>query len=79
MLPLCLNHRLRKDVLDDVDTAGLQVQLAWQRITDPKAAQKMQAEKAKREAAKAEKEQEKEEKDKAEEPKKAGSWSGLPL
>jgi magnesium chelatase subunit I len=84
VLGMCLNHRLRKDVLDEIDT-GVRVQIAWQRITDPKAAQKARLE---REAT------ERQEAEKAAgtcgsssgagdaqdgSDKKAGSWSGLPF
>lgn len=70
VLGVCLNHRLRKDVLDDID-GGLKVQLAWRAVTDPAAAERVRVAKeqaAKKEAAAA-----------AEAPKKAGSWSGLPV
>jgi magnesium chelatase subunit I len=69
VLGICLNHRLRKDVLDDIDS-GVRVILAWQRVTDPKAAEKARV--AKLAAEK------KEEAAQATE-KKAGSWSGLPF
>ena len=65
---LCLNHRLRKDVLDVID-GGAKVALAWRRVSDPARAEreaKAAAEKASVEAA-------------AEAGKtKAGSWGGLP-
>jgi magnesium chelatase subunit I len=33
----CLNHRLRKDALDEVDTAGFKVSLAWRKVIEPQA------------------------------------------
>ena len=62
---MCLNHRLRKDVLDVIDT-GAKVALAWRRVTNPKAAAEAEA-KAKEAAAEA-----------AAAAKKPGSWGGLP-
>ena len=62
---MCLNHRLRKDVLDIIDT-GAKVALAWRRVTNPRAAAAEEA--AKKEAAA----------DAAAAGKKAGSWGGLP-
>jgi len=62
---MCLNHRLRKDVLDTID-GGAKVALAWRRVTDPARAEreaKAAAEKAAADAAAS---------------KKAGSWGGLP-
>ena len=64
---LCLNHRLRKDVLDVID-GGAKVALAWRRVTDPaRAEREAKAAAAEREKAAAE----------ATKPK-AGSWGGLP-
>ena len=71
VLGVCLNHRLRKDVMDEIDS-GIKVQLAWQRVTDPKAAERARVAEeaaAKKAAAAAEGGGE----------KKAGSWSGLPI
>jgi magnesium chelatase subunit I len=70
VLGICLNHRLRKDVLDEIDS-GIKVLLAWQRVTDPKAAERarVQQQAADKSAAAAS----------ADAPKKAGSWSGLPV
>lgn len=62
---MCLNHRLRKDVLDIIDT-GAKVALAWRRVTNPRAAAAEEA--AKKEAAA----------EAATAGKKAGSWGGLP-
>jgi magnesium chelatase subunit I len=81
VLGICLAHRLRKDVLDDLDN-GFKVQIAWQQVTDPKAAEKarLKREEAERRAAEA-----------AAvlegagggggggAAKKSGSWSGLPF
>ena len=61
--------RLRKDVLDQIDT-GTKVQLAFQRVTNPEKAKQAEA------AKKAKEEQEKNENQRA--GKKAGSWGGLP-
>lgn len=60
--------RLRKDVLDQIDT-GTKVQLAFQRITNPEKAKQAEA------AKKAEEEKQKADKRSG---KKAGSWGGLP-
>lgn len=71
VLGVCLNHRLRKDVMDEIDS-GIKVQIAWQRVTDPAAAERARVAEeaaAKKEAAAAE----------AATEKKAGSWSGLPF
>ena len=35
MLGLCLSHRLRKDVLDDMDMGGIKVQMAWKKVMEP--------------------------------------------
>ena len=69
VLGICLNHRLRKDVMDDIDT-GVKVAMAWRRIMDPAAAEK--ADLARKEA-----EQRAEKAAKAAGGKK-GSWGGLP-
>eukprot|EP00892_Ulva_mutabilis_P003071 jgi/Ulvmu1/12765/UM096_0006.1 len=73
VLGVCLNHRLRKDVMDEID-GGLKVQLAWRRVTDPKAAEKarVQEEAAAKKAAEGAAAGEAGE-------KKAGSWGGLPF
>lgn len=73
VLGVCLNHRLRKDVMDEIDS-GIKVQIAWQRVTDPKAAERarVQEEVAAKKAADAQAAGESGE-------KKAGSWSGLPF
>ncbi|EIE25814.1 magnesium-chelatase subunit [Coccomyxa subellipsoidea C-169] len=69
VIGLCLNHRLRKDPLETIDS-GTKVALAFRRITDPQRAAK--EEKAKKEAeAAAAKAAEKAN-------KKAGAWGGLP-
>ena len=65
VIGLCLNHRLRKDVLDSID-GGYKVALAFRRVTNPAAAEREAKEAA--DKAKAE----------AEGAKKAGSWGGLP-
>ena len=70
VLGVCLNHRLRKDVLDDIDS-GLKVQLAWRAVTDPAAAERARV--AKEQAAK------KEADAAAEAPQKKGAWGGLPV
>ena len=67
--PLCLNHRMRKDPLDPIDS-GDKVRLGLRRVLNPKAAAadakaKAAAEAAAKEAAKAA-------------GKKAGAWGGLP-
>lgn len=65
---MCLNHRLRKDVLDEIDT-GTKVALAWRRVTNPRAAAAdAEAKAAAAAAAEAA----------AAANKKAGSWGGLP-
>ena len=65
---MCLNHRLRKDVLDVIDT-GAKVALAWRRVTNPRAAEADAKAKADADAAAAEA---------AKPAKKAGAWGGLP-
>lgn len=77
VLGVCLNHRLRKDVLDDIDS-GFKVQIAWQRVADPKAAEKarVQKEAAEKKAAAA---QGGASANGAGGDKKAGSWGGLPF
>ena len=67
--PLCLNHRMRKDPLDPIDS-GDKVRLGLRRVLNPKAAAaeakaEAEAEAAAKEAAKAA-------------GKKAGAWGGLP-
>ena len=64
--PLCLNHRLRKDPLDPIDS-GTKVFLAMRRVFNPKAAE--EEEKKKKEA---------EAEAQAKANKKAGAWGGLP-
>ena len=67
--PLCLNHRLRKDPLDPIDS-GTKVQLALRRVLNPK--QVEEEERKKKEAAAAKE---------AGGPggnKPAGAWGGLP-
>lgn len=65
----CVNHRLRKNVMDQIDT-GTKVMLAYQRITNP--------EKAKAAEAARKKAEEQEKADSKTASKKAGSWGGLP-
>ena len=65
VIGLCLNHRLRKDVLDSIDS-GYKVALAFKRVTNPAAAEREAKEAAAAKAAE------------AEAGKKAGSWGGLP-
>lgn len=68
VLPLSLNHRLRKDVLDVIDT-GTKVKLMFKRVSDPEFQRKEEAaKKAAEEKAKAD----------AQSNKKAGAWAGLP-
>jgi Mg-chelatase subunit ChlI len=69
---MCLNHRLRKDVLDEIDT-GTKVALAWRRVTNPRAAAADAEAKAKAAEAAATAAA-----DAAAGAKKAGSWGGLP-
>lgn len=71
VIGLCLNHRLRKDPLDQID-GGTKVRLAFQRITKPKEA--AAADKAKKEAE----EQKRKQAANSRTGKKAGSWGGLP-
>ena len=66
--PLCLNHRLRKDPLDPIDS-GTKVFLGIRRVFNPKAAE--EEERKKKEAAAAAEEA-------AKANKKSGSWGGLP-
>ena len=70
--PLCLNHRLRKDPLDPIDS-GTKVALALRRVLNPKAVE--EEERKKKEAAEAAKAAGG---GKAEGGGKAGAWSGLP-
>eukprot|EP00877_Chromochloris_zofingiensis_P002200 jgi/Chrzof1/11981/Cz06g16260.t1_CHLI1[v5.2] len=68
----CLNHRLRKDPLDPIDS-GTKVQLLFKRLTDPEFVKREEEAKRKREEA------EKAAKEKAGAgAKKAGAWGGLP-
>ena len=69
--PSC-HCRLRKDPLAEID-GGSKVRLAWQRVTNPRAAEAA-AEKKKQ----AEAELKKAKEAKAKSSKKAGSWGGLP-
>jgi magnesium chelatase subunit I len=82
VLGVCLNHRLRKDVLDDIDS-GIKVQIAWQRVTDPQAAERARVEKEaqERKAADAARAMNGSAAsgNGAGEKKKAGAWSGLPF
>lgn len=68
--PLCLNHRLRKDPLDPIDT-GTKVALALRRVLNPKEVE--EEERKKKEEAAAAKAAEGNRSG-----KKAGAWSGLP-
>ncbi|KAK9840884.1 hypothetical protein WJX84_008482 [Apatococcus fuscideae] len=72
IIGLCLGHRLRKDPLDQID-GGAKVKLAWQRVTNPKA-----AEAAAEERKQAEAEEKKAKEAKAKSQQKGGSWGGLP-
>ncbi|GBF88319.1 magnesium chelatase ATPase subunit I [Raphidocelis subcapitata] len=65
----CLNHRLRKDPLDPIDS-GTKVAILFRRLTDP--------EFVKREAEAKRKKEEAEKAAAAASPKKAGAWGGLP-
>lgn len=65
VISLCINHRLRKDPLDPIDS-GTKVARMFKIVTDPKF--KEREDKKKAEAA--------EKKGKA--PTKAGAWGGLP-
>lgn len=69
--PLALNHRLRKDPLDPIDS-GTKVLVALRRIMDPKFAEK--EEQKKKEAEEAAKVA-----GANRAGKKAGAWSGLPF
>lgn len=69
IMPLTLNHRLRKDVLDVIDT-GTRVKLMFKRLSDPEFVRKEEAAKKAKEEAAA--------KAAAAAPKKAGAWGGLP-
>jgi len=68
----CLNHRLRKDPLDPIDS-GTRVKMMFRRVTDPEIVRREEEAKKKAEEAK---------KKAAAEgggpPKKAGAWGGLP-
>lgn len=66
--PLCLNHRLRKDPLDPIDS-GTKVALAIRRIFNPRAVEEEEKKKKEEAAAKAEQ---------AQANKPAGAWGGLP-
>lgn len=70
--PLCLNHRLRKDPLDPIDS-GTKVFLAMRRVFNPKAAEEEERKKKEAEAAAAAAAA-----DKAKANKPAGAWGGLP-
>ncbi|KAI8468270.1 MAG: magnesium chelatase subunit I [Monoraphidium minutum] len=65
----CLNHRLRKDPLDPIDS-GTKVAILFSRLTDPEFVKREEA--AKKKKAEAEKAAA------AAAPKKAGAWGGLP-
>jgi len=65
---MCLNHRLRKDPLDPIDS-GTKVAIMFKRLTDPEFLKREEAAKKKKEEA---------EKAAAASNKKAGSWGGLP-
>lgn len=70
VLGICLNHRLRKDVLDTIDS-GTMVSIMWRRVMDPAMAEKERLRK-------------KAEEDKAvaaagSKGAKAGAWGGLPI
>lgn len=65
---LCLNHRLRKDPLDPIDS-GTKVHVALRRVLNPRAAK--EEEEAKKRAAE-------EARAAAQANKKAGTWGGLP-
>ena len=72
LIDSCHACRLRKDPLEQID-GGSKVKLAWQRVTNPKAAEAA-AEKKKQ----AEAEEKKAREAKAKSEKKSGSWGGLP-
>eukprot|EP00878_Enallax_costatus_P019521 GHUV01020595.1.p1 GENE.GHUV01020595.1~~GHUV01020595.1.p1 ORF type:complete len:134 (+),score=13.29 GHUV01020595.1:784-1185(+) len=63
----CLNHRLRKDPLDPIDS-GTKVQLLFKRLTDPEFVKREEMKRKQEEAAK----------EAAKKNKKSGSWGGLP-
>lgn len=69
--PLCLNHRLRKDPLDPIDS-GVKVALALRRIVNPKAVEEEERKKKEEEAKIAEE-------GGSRAGMKAGAWGGLPL
>ena len=66
VIGMCLNHRLRKDVLDSID-GGYKVALAFRRVTSPEQEEREAKEAAAKKAVEAEGGG-----------KKAGSWGGLP-
>ena len=68
VIGLALAHRMRKDPLDSMDGSS-KVQMVYQKVFDPAAAQKAAEAKAAEGAAAAEA---------AKKNKKAGSWGGLP-
>lgn len=43
VIAMCVNHRMRKDVLDTIDS-GSRVQLVWNRVRDPEAFERKRAE-----------------------------------
>ena len=65
----CLNHRLRKDPLDPIDS-GTKVAILFRRLTDPEFVKREEEAKRKKEEA--------EKAAAAGAPKKAGAWGGLP-
>lgn len=69
--PLCLNHRLRKDPLDPIDS-GVKVALALRRVLNPKAAEEEERKKKEEEAKNAGD-------NSTRAGMKAGAWAGLPL
>eukprot|EP00891_Asterochloris_glomerata_P006155 jgi/Astpho2/6155/fgenesh1_pm.00088_%23_2_t len=72
IISICLNHRLRKDPLEQIDT-GSKVRLAFQRITRPKAA--VAADDSTQQAKTGAQQQQAPPEST---PKKAGAWAGLP-
>lgn len=72
VLSMCLNHRMRKDPLSNIDN-GTKVALAYQRITDPERAKKEAAKRKEAEAA-----AKKQAAEAAAPKKKGGAWGGLP-
>ena len=74
MASLCLNHRLRKDVLDGIDN-GAKVFFTLRKIM-MSSAEQAEEERQQREAEEAEAAAK--EKDGKRAGKKAGSWGGLP-